>query len=89
MKYCFPNRLEDIAVLKSFGDDWRAGYLLGCVFYDRMNDRAAVDAWRRSAAQNPDSAPTWRNLAQALWDHMSKRDEARAARLRAALPERK
>ena len=79
MKYCFPNRLEDIAVLKVFGDDWRAGYLLGCVYYDRMNYQAAVEAWRRSAARNPDNAPTWRNLAQALWDHMSKRDEARAA----------
>ena len=79
MKYCFPNRLEDIAVLDAFRDDWKAGYLLGCVYYDRMNYRAAVEAWRRSASQNPDSAPTWRNLAQALWDHMSKPDEARAS----------
>ena len=78
MKLCFPNRLEDIAVLAYFPHAWQAQYLLGCLYYDRMNYTAARTAWEESARLNPDDAFTWRNLAQALYDHFGEKEEARA-----------
>ena len=78
MALCFPNRLEDIAILRRFGDEWQAQYLLGCLYYDRMNYAAAREAWERSAQLNPGYAFTWRNLAQALFDHFGQREQARA-----------
>ena len=78
MALCFPNRLEDIAILRRFGGDWQAQYLLGCLYYDRMNYAAAREAWERSAQLNPGYAFTWRNLAQALFDHFGEREQARA-----------
>lgn len=77
MALCFPNRLEDIAVLKHFAGTWQAQYLLGCLYYDRMNYGAARAAWEQSAALNPEYAFTWRNLAQALYDHFGEKKAAR------------
>ena len=37
------SNLDDIAALRN--DDWRSLYLLGCLYYDRMNYAAAVSAW--------------------------------------------
>lgn len=68
MYLCFPNRLDDISVLT--GDDWRAQYLLGCLYYDRMNYSAATDAWEHSKMLNPGWAFTYRNLATAYFDHL-------------------
>ena len=89
MRLCFPNRLEDIAILERFGDAWQAQYLLGCLYYDRRNDGAARGAWERSARLNPGCAFTWRNLAQALFDHFGEREQARACleRAQALAPE--
>ena len=78
---CFPNRLEDIAVLQ--GDDWQSAYLLGCLYYDRMNYAAAIAAWEESARRNPSHAYTWRNLAQAYFDHASRPQDAKEALERA------
>lgn len=72
---CFPNRLDDIAVLSV--DEWQAQYLLGCLYYDRMNYPAAVASWERSRALNPKFAFTWRNLATAYFDHMNKPELSR------------
>lgn len=77
--YCFPNRLEDILLLQHFPQDWEAQYLLGCVYYDRLNYGAALACWRKSARLNPDYAFTWRNMAQALFDHFDQKEEARSA----------
>jgi tetratricopeptide (TPR) repeat protein len=74
---CFPNRLEDIAVLNRFGGDWQAQYLLGCIYYDRMNYTSALSCWEKSAVLNPKYAFTWRNLAQARFDHFSDSAQAR------------
>ena len=74
---CFPNRLEDIAVLQSFPEDWQAQYLLGCLYYDRQNYTAAIDCWEESARLNPGYAFTWRNLAQAHFDHANAPETAR------------
>lgn len=78
MALCFPNRLEDIAILKHFSGDWQAQYLLGCLYYDRMNYGAARTAWDESARLKPDFAFAWRNLAQALYDHFGEKDKARS-----------
>ena len=75
MYLCFPNRLDDIAVLSR--DEWQAQYLLGCLYYDRMNYAAAVTAWERSRELNPDYAFTWRNLATAYFDHMGHPERSR------------
>ena len=76
MYLCFPNRLDDIAVLSV--DEWRAQYLLGCVYYDRMNYAAAAEAWEKSRALDPGYAFTWRNLATAYFDHLGKPELSRA-----------
>ena len=75
MIHCHPNRLDDIAALRN--DDWRSLYLLGCLYYDRMNYASAVSAWEASAAANPGYAPTKRNLAQAYFDHFDRKADAR------------
>lgn len=75
---CFPNRLDDITVLKAFDKDWQAQYLLGCLYYDRMNYRAALLCWEESARLHPEYAFTWRNLAQARFDHFNSPQGARA-----------
>lgn len=67
LDYCFPNRLEDVAVLNR--DEWQAQYLLGCLYYDRQNVPAARHAWERSRALNPEHAYAHRNLAQLYFDH--------------------
>lgn len=76
MYLCFPNRLEDISVLNV--DQWRAQYLLGCLYYDRMNYPAAVKAWERSKELNGEFAFTYRNLALAYFDHMGKGELSRS-----------
>ena len=76
MYLCFPNRLDDISVLSV--DEWRAQYLLGCVYYDRMNYAAAAEAWEKSRALEPGYAFTWRNLATAYFDHLNKPELSRA-----------
>ena len=77
LTWCFPNRLEDIAVLKHFRDQWQANYLLGCLYCDRLNHKAALEAWETSARQNPGYAFTWRNLAQIKFDRLNAPEEAR------------
>ena len=74
---CFPNRLEDIAALGN--KEWQARYLLGCLYYDRMNYQAAMEAWEEAAELNPEYAVTYRNLAQVYFDHMNRPQDARAA----------
>ena len=67
LDYCFPNRLEDIPALCR--DEWQAQYLLGCLYYDRMNSPAAIAAWEHACALDPACAFAKRNLAQAYFDH--------------------
>ncbi len=75
MEFCFPNRLEDISVLKD--GDWRAQYMLGCLYYDRDNWEAAAACWEKSLQEGGEKrAYTWRNLAFAYFDHLGKREYA-------------
>ncbi len=64
--YCFPARLEDIAVLQAAmranPKDARAPFYLGNLFYDRRRHPDALRLWQRSAKLNPHFSVVWRNL---------------------------
>jgi tetratricopeptide (TPR) repeat protein len=64
--YCFPARLEEIAVLeaamRAAPQDARAPYYLGNLFYDRRRHPEAIKLWERSAKLDPDFSIVWRNL---------------------------
>jgi tetratricopeptide (TPR) repeat protein len=64
--YCFPARLEEIAILESAmranPRDSRAPYYLGNLFYDRNRHAEAIRLWERSAKTDPRFSIVWRNL---------------------------
>ena len=67
--YCFPHRIEDVAVLETAmhnrPSDARAPYYLGNFWYDKRQYPEAIENWER-AARLDDSFPTvFRNLALA------------------------
>ena len=49
--YCFPNRLEDIAVLKKaiYNGGNYAAYYLGCLFYDKGRWEESKELWEKCA----------------------------------------
>jgi tetratricopeptide (TPR) repeat protein len=64
--YCFPSRLEDIAVLEAARHanprDPRAPYYLGNLLYDRRRHSEAIRLWEESARLDPGFPTVWRNL---------------------------
>lgn len=71
-QYCFPNKLEDIAVLEDaiakYPEGAKAYYYLGNLFYDKLQFDRAAKLWEESAARD-DSFPTvHRNLALAYYN---------------------
>ncbi len=78
--YCFPNRLEDIAVLQAAGKALpaaaRAAYYLGNLWYDKRQPDQAIACWEESAASEPSFATVHRNLALAYYN--KRHDAARA-----------
>ena len=68
-EYCFPNRLEDIVVLRFACDIMQpqpaahALYYLGCLYYDKRQYNLAAQYWYDSAQAEPAAPTTWRNLA--------------------------
>ncbi|CAN5434082.1 hypothetical protein BH11ARM2_BH11ARM2_09190 [soil metagenome] len=61
--YCFPARLEDIAVLEAAPeDDARADYYLGNQMYDRRRHREAIALWEKTVRLDPTNAIAHRNL---------------------------
>ncbi len=78
--YCFPNKLEDIAVLQfamaNAPQDARAPYYLGCLWYDRRQYDAAIACWETSAELDPTFPTVWRNLSLAYFNKRS--DKAKA-----------
>ncbi len=81
--YCFPARLEEIAVLQaaadSVADDARAPYYLGNLFYDRRRHEEAIALWERSARLDPHNALVWRNLGIGYFNVRRRPAKARAA----------
>lgn len=72
LSYYMPNRLEDISALSR--EDWRAQYLLGCLYYARENYEAAAKAFHKSLEGNDRFGYTWRNLAIACYDHLGQKE---------------
>ena len=81
--YCFPARLEEIAVLEAAvradPDDARAPYYLGNLLYDRRRHEEAMVMWQRSARLDPHSAVVWRNLGIGYFNLRRQPAKARAA----------
>ncbi len=81
--YCFPSRLEDIAVLQAAmranPEDARAPYYLGNLFYDRRRHAEAIRLWERGAKLNPNFSIVWRNLGLGCFNITRQPARARAA----------
>lgn len=64
--YCFPARIEDIAVLEAAiaanPADGRAPCYLGDLFYDCRRHAEAIRMWERAVAVDPSWSIPWRNL---------------------------
>lgn len=78
--YCFPNKLEDIAVLKeairTYEKTSKARYYLGCLYYDKLQYDLATDLWKESESLD-DTFPTLlRNLSIAMYNKQGKKEQA-------------
>lgn len=77
---CFPNRLEDIAVLtfalKEDPQDHKACYYLGNLYYDKERHEDAVRCFERAAALGCDFATPYRNLALLYYNSEHRADKA-------------
>lgn len=84
---CFPNQLEDIIVLEdcmeALPEASFAPYYLGNLYYDKKQYEKAAKYWEMSAKNN-DAFPTvFRNLSLAYYNHLDKKEEAKAVMERA------
>jgi len=81
--YCFPARLEEIAILEAAmavnHGDARAPYYLGNLFYDRRRHTEAIELWERSSKIDPKFSIVWRNLGIGYFNILSQPAKARAA----------
>lgn len=81
--YCFPARLEEIAVLELAmrvqPEDAAAPYYLGNLFYDRQRYTEAISLWERSAELDPNYSVVWRNLGIGYFNVYQNSAKARAA----------
>ncbi len=81
--YCFPNKLEDISVLKFAAErnteGANANYYLGNLYYDKLQYRMALSYWEQSARLNPRFPTVWRNLSLAYYNKEKDRVRAREA----------
>ena len=78
--YCFPNRAEAVLALQAAllhdGNDDKACYYLGCLYYDKRQYDVAVRYWNHSAEINPKFPTVWRNLALAQFNKAHNEDQA-------------
>jgi tetratricopeptide (TPR) repeat protein len=81
--YCFPSRLEEIAVLESAmranPRDARAPYYLGNLFYDRRRHAEAIRLWEKSAKLDSKFSIVWRNLGIGYFNILKSPAKAKAA----------
>lgn len=78
---CFPNKLEDILVLKDGitrnPKDAKAPYYLGNLYYDKKQYQKAKDLWEKSV-EIEDTYPTvLRNLALVYYNKYDEKEKAR------------
>ena len=81
--YCFPNRIEDIAVLKNACKLNEAGanahYYLGCLYYDRFRYADAASQWEQCVALDNAHGKAWRNLSLYYFDKANRPEDAKTA----------
>jgi tetratricopeptide (TPR) repeat protein len=81
--YCFPARLEDIAILeeamRANPSDARAPYYLGNLLYDRRRHEEAIRLWERSAKCDRAFSIVWRNLGIGYFNIGQRPEKARTA----------
>ncbi len=78
--YCFPNKLEDIQVLRDVADTVKdaakACYYLGNLYYDKLQYEQAISLWERSE-KICDTYPTLeRNLSIAYYNKSGEHEKA-------------
>ena len=80
--YCFPSRLEEIAILEmarsANPQDARAAYYLGNLLYDRRRHDEAIQLWEQSASLEPNFSVVWRNLAIGNFNILKRPAKAKA-----------
>ena len=77
--YCFPNCLEDIAVLRyaiEKNGPGMASYYLGCLYYDKLQFDTAAALFEDAKRVHPEFPTVYRNLA--LYYYNKKGDKDRA-----------
>ncbi|RKR80469.1 tetratricopeptide (TPR) repeat protein [Mucilaginibacter gracilis] len=78
--YCFPNRLEDIKVLKNAMKlnpaDSKAPYYLGNLYFDKRQYAEAISLWELSYQIDSEFATVNRNLGIALFNKSGDKDRA-------------
>ena len=81
--YCFPNKLEDIAVLKDavnkYPEGAKAYYYLGNLYYDKLQFAEATELWEKSAALDDTYPTVHRNLSLAYYNKQNDPQKALAA----------
>lgn len=80
--YCFPNKPEDITVLRfaiGQGCEAKAGYYLGNLFYDRLQWEEALELWENSARADDTFPTTFRNLSLVYYNKCREPQKAKDA----------
>ena len=81
--WCFPARLEEIAVLRhaiaSTPKDARAPYYLGNLLYDRRRHTEAIQLWELAVERDPGFASAHRNLGIGYFNVLGKPGKAKKA----------
>ncbi len=80
--YCFPNKLEDIPVLRfavNKGCVAKAGYYLGNLFYDKLQWEEALALWEASAKADDTFPTTFRNLSLVYYNKCKEPGKAKEA----------
>ncbi len=79
---CFPNKLEDIAVLEEAmlqnPKGAKAYYYLGCLYYDKMQQEKAITLWEKSIELDSDYPTVHRNLALGYFNILGEKEKAKA-----------
>ncbi len=79
--YCFPNKLEDVAVLtsaiESDDTDGMTRYYLGCLYYDKLQFDIAIGLWEESESIDGSFPTLLRNLSIAYYNKRGDKERAR------------
>lgn len=78
--YNFPNKLEDIAVLRYAVGNFDAGmsaYYLGNLFYDKLQWEESIRLWEKAEEQYPEFPTVHRNLALAYFNKLHDKQKSK------------